>query len=215
MKILVSENPEETYDRVKLIRSLAHPDTEIRIEFNGKMAFPRVKEYLGLLMPLSLSAVEEPLPPQDLHCLPLLREQFKLDFIADESLVTLEDAKRLAHNGVYTIFNIKVSKCGGLLQSLKIAQLAEQHGIPCHVGTHVGESELLGIAGRRLAQSIMNFDCYGGGSEVLFSRLFDSSHQSSESTWLSSKAPAFSDQDAFLDLLSNCRLIADIHPAKR
>ena len=135
MKILVSENPEETYDRVKLIRSLAHPDTEIRIEFNGKMAFPRVKEYLGLLMPLSLSAVEEPLPPQDLHCLPLLREQFKLDFIADESLVTLEDAKRLAHNGVYTIFNIKVSKCGGLLQSLKIAQLAEQHGIPCHVGT--------------------------------------------------------------------------------
>jgi muconate cycloisomerase len=213
MKILVSENPRETYERVALIRSLAHPDTEVRIEFNGKMAFTRVQEYLDRLTPLSISAVEEPLPRPDLARLPLLREQFELGFIADESIVTLQDAKRLARDGAYTMFNIKVSKCGGLLQSLKIAQIAEQHGIPCHVGTHVGESELLGIAGRRFAQSLLNFDCYGGGSEVLFSRLFESSHKVIDNKWFSSEDLAASDQEAPFDLLSKCRLIADIDPA--
>ncbi|MGD9098080.1 MAG: hypothetical protein PVF97_08330, partial [Desulfobacterales bacterium] len=52
-----------------------------------------------------------------------------------------------------------------------IAQMAAQAGVNCQVGTHVGESELLGAAGRQLAHGIPNFDCYGGGSQVLFARM--------------------------------------------
>ncbi|MEE4605136.1 MAG: enolase C-terminal domain-like protein [Desulfobacteraceae bacterium] len=209
IKILVSEDLKETYERIALLRHLADPNTELRLEFNGKMTFSRVKEYLEFLTPLALSAVEEPLPAKDLHQLHLLREQFELNFIADESLISLEDAKRLAEDGTYTIFNIKVSKCGGLQQSLKIAKLAEQHGIQCHVGTHVGESEVLGIAGRQLARSLPNFDCYGGGSEVLFSQLFESSHQVTEGPWQPKIDHDLLDENLCLDLISKCRLLAD------
>ena len=91
--------------------------------------------------------------------------------IVDESLVSLADAQALLAVQACDIFNIKISKCGGLLRSRAIAQLASEAGIDCQVGTHVGETDILGAAGWKLAQSIPNFDCYGGGSEVLFSNL--------------------------------------------
>jgi hypothetical protein len=91
--------------------------------------------------------------------------------IADESLVTIDDARKLIAIEGCDLFNIKVSKCGGILRSRAIAALAAAHGINCHIGTHVGETELLGAAGRQLAGAIPNFDAYGGGSPVLFSQL--------------------------------------------
>jgi len=209
IKILVSENTAETYARVKLLRQLAHPEAELRLEFNGKMAFSHVIKTIEHLNPLAISAAEQPLPPRQFNGLHELRDRFGLNLVADESLVTLEDADELAKNGAYNIFNIKVSKCGGLLQSLRIAKLADRHGIKCHIGTHVGESELLGIAGRRLARSLPNFDCYGGGSEVLFSRLFESHKPSAANTWTLSTDRDILKNKAFRDLISERRLLAD------
>lgn len=208
LKVLVSEDTDETYERVKLIRRLAGADSEVRLEFNGRMAFAQVRQTLERLRPFEIRTVEEPLPPGHLEDLHRLRTRFGIDLIADESLVTLEDAERLARNGAHTIFNIKVSKCGGLLQSMQIAQHAGRNGICCHVGTHVGESQILGRAGRRLARHLPNFDCYGGGSDLLFSRLLES--QSPRSA--SQRPPDHQDmlpREACLALISECRLLAD------
>jgi L-alanine-DL-glutamate epimerase-like enolase superfamily enzyme len=204
IKVLVSEDIEETYERVKLLHQLAQPDTEIRLEFNGKMTFSRVQKILARLVSLGVRAVEEPLPAGRLNELQRLRDQFDLNFVADESLVTLDDAERLIKSKAYDIFNIKVSKCGGLLKSMRIAKLAQRHGIRCQIGTHVGESKLLGIAGRRLARSLPNFDCYGGGSEVLFSHLFESPQPLAAVPW-----PPPADRDIMTD--EACRELAPQH----
>lgn len=213
IKILVSEDIAETYERVKLIRHLANPGTELRLEFNGKMAFSGVVETIERLTPLTISAVEQPLPAGHLNGLDQLRDQFGLNLVADESLVTLENAEHLAKHGAYNIFNIKVSKCGGLLQSMRIAKLADRHGLTCQVGTHVGESELLGIAGRRFARSLPNFDCYNGGSDVLFSNLFESHKQTSATAWPPSADKHILQNAACRDLILKCRLLADTGPA--
>lgn len=212
IKILVGENIAETYERVKLLRHIADPSSDLRLEFNGKMAFSHVIKTLDRLTPFDISAVEQPMPPGHLDGLHQLRDQYGLNLVADESLVTIEDAEHLASYGAYNIFNIKVSKCGGLLQSMQIAKLAEKHGIQCHVGTHVGESELLGRAGRRLARSLPNFDCYGGGSEVLFSRLFESRPQAAPAPWSPSVDRSRLEDEACRNLLSNCPLLADTGP---
>lgn len=123
IKILISESTAETYERVKLIHHLANPGTELRLEFNGKMDFSNVTETLDRLSPFDISAVEQPVPSGHFEELHQLRHQFGVDLIADESLVTFDNAKDLAESGAYTIFNIKVSKCGGLLQSMRIAKL--------------------------------------------------------------------------------------------
>lgn len=209
IKILISESTAETYQRVKLIHQLANPGTELRLEFNGKMDFSNVTETLDRLSPFDISAVEEPLPSGHFEELHQLRQQFGVDLIADESLVTFDDAKDLAESGAYTIFNLKVSKCGGLLQSMRIAKLADRHGIRCHVGTHVGESELLGMAGRRLARSLPNFDCYGGGSEFLFAGLLNPHKQATVTTWSSPADRALLKNDILRDLTPERHLLAD------
>jgi L-alanine-DL-glutamate epimerase-like enolase superfamily enzyme len=205
IKILIGADVDANYKRVELIRRLAGIDTELRLEFNGKMPFEDVKTNLEHLAPFKISAVEQPLQAHMIHELYQLRNLFALDLVADESLVNLEDARQLAQSGVYTIFNIKVSKCGGLLRSKKIAALANAHGIRCQIGTHVGESPLLARAGRRLARSLPNFDCYGGGSEILFSRLFENHTRTAANQW-----PRMAEEHPWG--IENCRDLVSRYP---
>ena len=69
-------------------------------------------------------------------------------------MCSLDDARRLAENRACDAFNIRVSKCGGLLNSLEIARVAQLHGLACVVGAQVGESGILSAAGRHLAAAI-------------------------------------------------------------
>jgi len=173
IKILIDDNLERNLERVKMIREMAGQDKELRLEANGKLTFKQVEHQLQHLQHFNIAAIEQPLPPGDTSGLHKLRHSFDMAMIADESLVSIDDARQLIARGGYDIFNLKVSKCGGLLRARAIADLAAAHGIACHVGTHVGETELLGVAGRCLARTLLHFDAYGGGSPVLFSQLFN------------------------------------------
>jgi muconate cycloisomerase len=74
--------------------------------------------------------------------------------VVDESLRTVAEARTLVRLGACNAFNIRVSKCGGLLNSLRIARIARESGLTCVVGAQVGESGILSAAGRHLAAAI-------------------------------------------------------------
>jgi Enolase C-terminal domain-like/GH3 auxin-responsive promoter len=82
--------------------------------------------------------------------------------IADESLVTAEQAESLIKRGVCDLFNIRISKCGGISGSLAIAKLAQQAGIKIQVGAQVGETGIPSAAGRALAASVPDIACTEG-----------------------------------------------------
>lgn len=172
IKVLIDDDLKGNTERLKLISSLAAPDKEVRLEVNGKLTFAQIARQLDRLRHFDITAMEQPLPPGDIANLIELRQSYGIAIIADESLVSIDNARQLIEAGACDIFNIKVSKCGGLTKGRALADLAAAHGIACHVGTHVGETEILGLPGRHLARAIPNLDSYGGGSEVLFSRLF-------------------------------------------
>ena len=56
----------------------------------------------------------------------------------DESLLTLRQAEGLVRGGQVDLFNIRVSKNGGLVQSLRLAQLADRMGLDFQLGCMVG-----------------------------------------------------------------------------
>jgi muconate cycloisomerase len=210
LKILIDDNLEQNTERVKRIRDLAGPHQELRLEANGKLSFKQVSRQLDRLLPLGITAVEQPLPPNHDADLPRLRRAYGIKMIADESLASMDDARRLIETGGCDVFNLKVSKCGGIVRARAVANMAAAHGIRCHIGTHVGETELLGAAGRRIARAIPNFDAYGGGSPVLFSRLFDS-----RETPAAEAIPDFEDDSeierrAIEELLEQSHLMEDI-----
>ena len=72
----------------------------------------------------------------------------------DESLCSLVDARRAIEFGLCDLFNIRISKCGGFLNSLKLAALARQAGLGYQLGCQVGETGILSAAGRHFASSV-------------------------------------------------------------
>lgn len=68
----------------------------------------------------------------------------------DESLVTLQDAVRIAHDGLAQIFGIKLNRVGGLTKAARMRDIALAHGIDMFVmatgGTVLADTEALHLA---------------------------------------------------------------------
>src|SRR2546430_16672685 len=58
-----------------------------------------------------------------------LYAQTGVPLVADESVCRLDEARRWATSGGYQAFNVRVGKCGGLLASSRIMNVARTSGI--------------------------------------------------------------------------------------
>ena len=54
--------------------------------------------------------------------------------LADEAVFSPEDAMTILKMGAADLLNIKLMKCGGLYNALKIASAAEVFGVQCMIG---------------------------------------------------------------------------------
>jgi muconate cycloisomerase len=72
----------------------------------------------------------------------------------DESLCGAVDAERAVAGGWCDLFNLRLSKCGGFIPSLRLAQLAKKAGLGYQLGCQVGETGILSAAGRHFATSV-------------------------------------------------------------
>lgn len=80
-----------------------------------------------------VSLLEQPVPAGDFRGLLELARRCPVPVAADESLRSIEDARRLADSGVRVAFNIKVAKTG-LERSLALASVARAAGLPLMIG---------------------------------------------------------------------------------
>jgi muconate cycloisomerase len=104
----------------------------------------------------NVTSLEQPVPHADVAGLRQVRSELNVPIMLDESLCCLEDAERAIAGGWCDLFNIRLSKCGGLLRSLKLAAIARQHGLGFQLGCQVGETGILSAAGRHFACNVDN-----------------------------------------------------------
>ncbi len=132
-------------------RNLAKPikagRATLRADANGAWTLAEAHNALPVLERHGVSALEQPLPEAADGDLAWLAEQTACDLIADESLLTLEDARRLIDGGGVKVLNIRIAKNGGLMPSLRIARTALNAGLDVQLGCLVGETSLLSAAG--------------------------------------------------------------------
>jgi L-alanine-DL-glutamate epimerase-like enolase superfamily enzyme len=140
--------------RITAVRELFGPAATLRLDANGAWTLEEATEVLNAVGPLDIAAVEQPLPRGSVAELSRLRQVSPVPLMADESLVTLDDAETLIRDRAVDYFNIRVAKCGGLYRSLAIAQRAAAAGIRIQVGSQVGETSILAAAGRHLAAAL-------------------------------------------------------------
>ncbi len=89
------------------------------------------------------AALEEPLGRGQLEGCSIISSAIALPVILDESFTRLSDFDRLQGMPGSWIVNLRVSKMGGILRSLAVAEQARRRGIPIIIGAQVGETSLL------------------------------------------------------------------------
>ncbi|MBN2446222.1 MAG: hypothetical protein JXO22_05835 [Phycisphaerae bacterium] len=134
-----------TYEVLR--RPLRQGRVTLRADANAGWSFAEARSALAILEDHGVSALEQPLADQNDGHLPALAQHTTCDLIADESLLTPDDARRLIAEDAVRVLNIRIAKNGGLMPALRIARQALAAGLDVQLGCLVGETSILTAAG--------------------------------------------------------------------
>ncbi|MCG8367740.1 MAG: enolase [Pseudanabaenales cyanobacterium] len=138
-------------ERIAAIRSVVGPEVSLRIDGNGAYRVETAIATLQALAKFDIDSAEQMIPQGHPQQLAAVQAASPIPQMADESLITLADVQSLIEAHACNFFNLRLSKCGGLAQTLAIATQAQAAGIKIQVGCQVGETAILSAAGRHLA----------------------------------------------------------------
>jgi L-alanine-DL-glutamate epimerase-like enolase superfamily enzyme len=125
---------------IRAVRSAA-PDKVVRVDANAAWTPKHAVAMTEILVDYGVEFVEQPVPAHDLDGLRFVRDRSRLPVVADESCLVASDVPKLV--GVADGINIKLSKCGGLREALKMVATARSHGMLVMMGCMIDSS--LGI----------------------------------------------------------------------
>lgn len=132
-------------DRFKLDRLLkaGRPPWSIRVDANNLWQTSREAE--AYLKPLSSAfmAIEEPLRAGDYPGMRQLAESLGKVLILDESFQGVHHFPQIEADPAGWLINLRISKMGGLLRSLDVAEQSRQKNMGLIIGAQVGETSLL------------------------------------------------------------------------
>ncbi len=162
VKVKVS-NFQEGVKYLSCIREALGPEPDIRIDANGAFSANAAIEFGLAADSIGISSFEQPVAKENLKGLKQVTEQGTIATIADESMCNMRDMDNIIRNRGCSGFNVRVSKCGGFRESLKLWNHALENDFFCQLGCHVGETGVLSAAGRQLAALCSDIRYLEGG----------------------------------------------------
>lgn len=153
-KIKVGKWPAFDAWNLRAIRATFGSQADLRVDANEAWTPGEVQRRVAALRRSRLSAIEQPVRHDDVMSLKAIRPNLGVDIVLDESLCDADDARRAIEDRLCDVFNLRLSKCGGIIRTVALAKLARDAGLDCQLGCQVGETGLLSAAGRHFACSI-------------------------------------------------------------
>jgi L-Ala-D/L-Glu epimerase len=154
VKVKVGIAGHDDAKRLKVIRGRVGSKMDLRIDANEAWAAAEAAAKIRELEPFGITSVEQPVRHEDVAALADVRKQIKTPVMLDESLCSMIDAQRAHAGGWCDLFNLRLSKCGGFIPALRLAEFATRHGLGYQLGCQVGETAILSAAGRMFATSV-------------------------------------------------------------
>ncbi len=152
LKIKLGTDPEEDKERLRAVRDALGYDVSIRVDANQGWSFKQAKKMIPFLERNEVDLLEQPLPYDMLEKHAELRKATDIPIALDESVKNSRDALKAVALGAADVINIKLMKCGGIWEGIRILHVCEAAGLSCMVGC-VGESRLGLTAATHLAAS--------------------------------------------------------------
>lgn len=137
---------------IRVVRDAA-PDKTLRVDANAGWTPKLALNRISMLADHAVEFVEQPLVPEDVEGLRFVRERSRLPIIADESCARATDIPHLL--GAVDGINIKLAKCGGLREALRMIAVARTHGLLVMMGCMIESS--LGISAAAHMAALLDF----------------------------------------------------------
>jgi L-alanine-DL-glutamate epimerase-like enolase superfamily enzyme len=131
----VKLDPRDTAGKIQAIRA-ARPDADIVIDANGSWTLPLLDELAAVLVDNRVRMVEQPLPAGADEA--LAGFDFPVTLCADESCQSSADLDYCRAR--YGMINIKLDKCGGLTEAMRMVEACRERGLELMVGNMLGTS---------------------------------------------------------------------------
>jgi muconate cycloisomerase len=125
-----------------------------RLDANEAWSAAEAAERIRALESADIASIEQPVAHEDVAALKKIRTEIDTPVMLDESLCSMMDARQAVDGEWCDLFNLRLSKCGGFLATLRLAEFAHQQGIGIQLGCQVGETGILSAAGRHFACTV-------------------------------------------------------------
>lgn len=142
LKIKVGDHPIVDIERIDAILSAIPSNISLRLDANQgwkpKEAVSIIQQFEHKQYPIEF--IEQPVHANDWEGLKYVRNHVTTPIMADESMFSVQDAIQLIEGNYVDLVNIKLMKCGGIAEAMKIASVAEAKGIRCMIGSMMESS---------------------------------------------------------------------------
>lgn len=133
------DTPEQDLKRIQAIRDRVGNKVTLRLDANQgwdpKSAVRTIRKMEDAGFDIEL--IEQPVLANDIEGMKFVTEHTMTPIMADESVFSPADAKRVLELRAADLINIKLMKAGGIHRALKINALAETFGVPCMTGSMI------------------------------------------------------------------------------
>jgi cis-L-3-hydroxyproline dehydratase len=136
--------------RIRFLEQNRLPDERILYDVNRAWTRREAAIVMNAVADLGIT-VEQPC--ETLDDIAALRQITTTPISVDETLVTLQDATRIARDGLAEVFGIKLNRVGGLTKAARMRDVALAHGLQIYVMA-TGGSVLADTEAAILAQTI-------------------------------------------------------------
>ncbi len=116
-------------ERVIEVTRVLPEDVKIMVDANQGWEIEEAMTFVEGITDVPLVLIEQPVVADDHEGLKKISKISRIPVSVDESLQTVEDARRIALGEIASVFSIKVSKNGGLRAGLEIGRVAKEQGI--------------------------------------------------------------------------------------
>ncbi len=124
----------EDIEKIRKIREALSRGIELRFDANQGYSVEDAIKFVKETKKEKIELIEQPTPKTEYDLLRKVTKSVSIPVMADESLVTLRDAFRLARRSLVDMINIKLVKVGGISEAVMINAVAASAKLETMVG---------------------------------------------------------------------------------
>ena len=136
LKIKIGDDPQKDVERVVTINATLDSHIKLRLDANQGWTAKESVKLLHALEKQDIIAefIEQPVAADDFEGFKYIKERVQTPLLADESIFSVKDARKLLEMQAIDYVNIKLAKTAGITQALKLADLSKDFGVKCMIG---------------------------------------------------------------------------------